>query len=284
MADENAGTIGVLAGSGDLPLILKRHLQAAGRDVIVLAIEGEADRDFGDVPVFRAPIEDLRTLADVLHQQKVTQIVLGGGVVRRPRWQAIRLPLKLMPVLPRAIRALVAGDDALLQTAHRALERLGVELVSIQAVMPELIAPSGRIGQLSPVKADHDAIAAGYRAAKELGRLDIGQAVVVFGTRAVAVEGIEGTEGMLERVRDLRDHGRIAGARRGVLVKCAKPGQDIRSDLPAIGPETIRQAAAAGLSGVAIEAGRSLILNLEDTLKAAEAADLYLWGIDGGEE
>lgn len=282
MSDKDRGKIGIIAGSGDLPLLLARHLKKSGRDVIVLAIEGEADRDFAGVPVFRAPIEDLRALAAILREQGVSRIVMGGGVARRPRWQAIRLPLRLLPVLPRAIRSLLAGDDALLRTAHDALERLGVELVPVQAVLPELIAPCGQIGGIVPSTADRDAIAAGYRAARELGRLDIGQAVVVFGTRAVAVEGIEGTEGMLQRVAALRDHGRIAGTRRGVLVKCAKPDQDMRSDLPTIGPETVRQAVAAGLSGIAVEAGRSLILHLDDTLAAADMAGLYLWGIDGG--
>ncbi|WP_114390970.1 LpxI family protein [Notoacmeibacter marinus] len=284
MASDDDGRIGVLAGSGDLPLLLAKHLVKAGRDVVILAIDGEADRDFGAIPVFRAPIEDLRALAAILRREGVKQIVMGGGVVRRPRWQAIRLPLRLLPVLPRAVRSLVAGDDALLRTAHHALEQLGVELLPIQAVMPELITPSGPISALAPNKADKAAIVAGYRAAKELGRLDIGQAVVVFGTRAVAVEGIEGTEGLLDRVAALRDHGRIAGSRRGVLVKCAKPGQDERSDLPTIGPETVRQAVVAGLSGIAVEAGRSLILDLNGTIAAADTAGLYLWGIDGGEE
>lgn len=271
--------MGIIAGSGDLPAILARHVRQSGRRAVILAIEGEADRDFGGLPVHRAPIENLRLLDRLIKRENITQIVMGGGVVRRPRWQSIRLPMKLVPLLPRAIRGLGAGDDALLRIAGDALEKLGVTMLPVQAVMPELLAPFGRIGTIEPLAKDHESISAGYNAARRLGELDIGQAVVVFGTRAVAVEGIEGTEGLLLRVADLRNHGRIGASRRGVLVKCAKPGQDLRSDLPAIGPETVKQAAAAGLSGIAVETGRSLILNLEDTIAAADRHSVFLWGI-----
>ncbi|RLQ87969.1 LpxI family protein [Notoacmeibacter ruber] len=278
MTTDKEPTIGILAGSGDLPLLLAKGLSQKGRRVVILAIEGEADQDFGDLPVYRAPIEDLRSLARILARENVSQMVMGGGIVRRPRWQSIRLPLKLLPVLPSAVRALSAGDDALLRTAHAALEQMGVELVPVQEILPELLAPAGQIGEIKPLKPDLDSISAGFRAAKALGQLDIGQAAVVFGKRAVAVEGIEGTEGLLHRVGEMRDHGRIGSGRRGVLVKCAKPEQDMRSDLPSIGPETVRQALNARLSGIAVEAERSLILKLEDTIAAADEAGLFLWG------
>ncbi len=281
MGGVTQGKIGIIAGSGDLPVLLARHLAENGQPAVVLALQGEADRDYGGLPVHRAPIENLRLLDSLIRREGITALVMGGGVVRRPRWYAIRLPLKLLPVLPRAVRALRAGDDALLRTAHAALETLGVELLPVQAVMPELLAPTGQIGAIAPRTDDQMSIEVGREAARTLGRLDIGQAAVVFGTRAVAVEGIEGTEGLLKRVADYRNHGRIGATRRGVLVKCAKPHQDLRSDLPTIGPDTVRQAADAGLAGIAVEAGRSLILNLEDTIAAADEAGLFLWGMAG---
>jgi DUF1009 family protein len=102
---------------------------------------------------------------------------------------------------------------------------------------------------------------------------------VAIGGRAIALEGIEGTDAMLERVRSLRDHGRLAGKRRGVLVKCSKPGQEARTDLPSIGPRTVEEAHAAGLAGIAVEAGSSLVLNGPEMIHKADALGLFIIGL-----
>ena len=110
--------------------------------------------------------------------------------------------------------------------------------------------------------------------------MDIGQGAVSVGGRVVALESAEGTDQMLQRVAALRKSGRISARRRGVLVKVCKPQQDLRADLPSIGANTVRLAAAAGLSGIAVEAGRSLVLGREETLQAADAAGLFVYGLE----
>ena len=113
-----------------------------------------------------------------------------------------------------------------------------------------------------------------------IGGLDIGQAAIAVGGRAVALEGIEGTAGLLDRMRDMRNHGRLAGKSGGALVKCVKPDQDERADLPTIGPNTIEAAHAAGLAGVGLEAGRSLIIDYADTIGRADALGLFIVGLE----
>ena len=122
-------------------------------------------------------------------------------------------------------------------------------------------------------------IEAAHAAAKAIGALDIGQAAIAIGGRTIALEGVEGTHGLLERTLELRGHGRLAGKTRGVLVKCAKPGQELRADLPSIGPQTVEAAHAAGLAGIAVEAGRSLILEGPVVLARANALGLFVYGL-----
>jgi DUF1009 family protein len=134
-----------------------------------------------------------------------------------------------------------------------------------------------------PWKSDWRDIEAGRAAAKAIGALDIGQAAVAVGGRVIALEGIEGTGGLLDRAKELRSHGRIAGKTRGVLVKCSKPGQELRADLPSIGPQTVDAAHAAGLAGIAIEAGHSLILDGPTTIARANALGLFIVGLPAAE-
>ena len=144
---------------------------------------------------------------------------------------------------------------------------------------PGLLARPGTIvGRDPDTDASRD-LALAREAVMALGRLDIGQAAVSVCGRVIAVEGAEGTDAMLKRCRSVRDGGRVKG-KGGVLVKCAKPGQDMRVDLPTIGPETVRAAAKAGLSGIGIEAGRVLIAERAETEALAKALSISLWGIE----
>ena len=136
----------------------------------------------------------------------------------------------------------------------------------------------------SPLSTDQRDLDAAFIAAKAIGALDIGQAAVAVGGRVIALEGVEGTDGLLERVVNLRNHGRLGKAKRGVLVKCAKPQQELRADLPTIGVETIERAHRAGLVGVGVEAEKSLILERDGVVAAADAAGLFVIGLTGHSE
>ncbi len=276
-----ADRVGVVAGSGTLPVEVAASLRAQGHAPFVIIVEGECDRR--DVleayEHVRLRLEDLTSLVSMLKRNKITHLVLAGGIARRPALRQFRWGLGLLAALPRIMRGLLRGDDALLRAIIAHIEDNGIVVVSQQAFVPDLIAQDGTMTSIKPLKSDWRDIEAAAEAARAIGRLDIGQAAVAIGGRAVALEGIEGTAGLLERMITLRNHGRIVAHRRGVLAKCAKPAQDMRVDIPSIGPETVEAAHAAGLAGIAVDAGRAFVLDHDATIARANELGLFIVGL-----
>lgn len=281
---EPRGRIAVVAGSGSLPRSVLETLVRRGDTPVAILIEGEADEARAVEGIDAVPfrLEDAGALVARLKAHGVDRVVLAGGVARRPKLAAFRWSIGLLRMIPGLVRALRSGDNALLESVIAHLNANGIAVIGAHELVPDLLAPSGSMTRKAPESADLDNIAAGIRAARAIGALDIGQAAVAIGRRVVALEGIEGTEGLLDRVRDLRGHGRIRAVTGGVLVKCVKPDQDPRADLPAIGVRTIEAAHAAGLSGVAVEAGRSFVLDHAQTVARADALGLFLYGFEAG--
>ncbi len=275
--------IAVVAGSGSLPRDVVAALVHAGHRPLVVAIEQDADHfppGTEDFDVWPTPVERLGLVLPKLKRAGVTHLVLAGGVSQRPPILKVRFGLDILKVLPRLIAAYARGDDGLLRAVIAYIEENGIKVVGAHEIAPDLLAPAGVITRSKPTKADEADIAAAFEAARTIGALDIGQAAIAVGGRAVALEGIEGTAGLLARMRDMRDHGRLAGQKRGVLVKCVKPKQELRADLPTIGPETVDAVHAAGLVGIAVEAGRSLIMDHDETLKRADKLGIFVIGLE----
>lgn len=275
--------MGVIAGSGSLPVEVVSRLVADGRKPFLVLVAGEAEPHpaFADCESVVLGVEQSGSLVSHLRRAGVTHAVLAGGVARRPALLALlRNAAGLVRLLPRLIAGLVKGDDGLLRALVGHIEAGGIKVVGAHEIVPDLLAPAGTLTRAKPHASDCRDIDAALAAARAIGALDIGQAAIAVGGRVIALEGIEGTDGLLERARALRGHGRIAGKTRGVLVKCAKPGQELRADLPAIGPRTVEDAHAAGLAGVAVEAGRSFILSSHDTIARADALGLFVVGLD----
>ncbi|UCI10229.1 LpxI family protein [Mesorhizobium sp. B1-1-8] len=277
--------VGIVAGGGSLPVEIADGLAAHGHAPFILLMEGEADRqqELRRYENDSLALEQIGSLVATLKRHGVTHLVLAGEIKRRPKLTDMRPSLGLLAIVPSVVTALARGDDGLLKVLTRGLEKRGIKVVGAHEVVPELAASEGTLTAAAPNRSDWRDIEAGRAAAKAIGALDIGQAAVAIGGRAIALEGIEGTHGLLERTRDLRGHGRLAGKARGVLVKCAKPGQELRVDLPSIGPRTVEAAHAAGLAGIAVEAGRSLILEGPATLSRANALGLFIVGLPASE-
>jgi len=278
---EAGSRVGIVAGGGKLPEAVASALEAQGRRPYIIMVEGEADpagplaahdHDF-------LAVEHFASLVPLLKRNGVTHVVLAGEVRRRPRLSKLRMNFSLLASLPRIALELALGDDGLLRAVLRYIERRGIKVVGAHEVVPELLAVEGCLTKTLPRKPDWRDIGKARAAAEAIGALDIGQGAVAIGGRVVALEGIEGTNGLLERVRDLRGHGRLAGKSGGVLVKCAKPGQELRADLPTIGPQTVRLAHAAGLSGIGVEAGRSLVMDGPGVVADADALGLFVVGL-----
>lgn len=271
--------VALVAGGGKLPEEVAAALALKGEPPFVVAVEGEADSDFSSYEHKWVPIESIGTLPALFRSRGVTHLVLAGHIGRRPKWWRLQPTPALVAALPGVISALVRGDDGLLRTVVSQFERHGIAVIGAHEIVPELLAAEGPLTRATPQQADRRDLDSALAAALAIGALDIGQAAVAIGGRAIALEGIEGTDGLLARIKDLRGHGRLAGRKRGVLVKCAKPGQELRVDLPAIGPATVEAAHAAGLAGIGVEAGRSLVLEAGKTIERADALGLFIVGL-----
>jgi len=202
------------------------------------------------------------------------------GTLVRPALSEVRLDWGTLRVLGRVWAAFRGGDDHLLSGIGRILEQDGFRMVGIKDVAPDLLMPEGCLTRTAPDQNAAGDIARGREVLAALSPFDIGQAAVVIDGHVVGVEDIEGTDGLLARVARLRKEGRIrARAMRGVLVKAPKRGQDLRFDLPTIGSRTIEGAAAAGLAGIAIVAGNTIVADPQAMIEAADAAGLFVTGL-----
>ncbi len=273
-----APKLGILAGSGDLPRRIIAACVADLRPYFVIAFEGQTDPE----TVANSPHAWIRLGAAgktvrKLHDESVEHVVMAGGI-RRPSMAALRPDWWAARFLART-GALGLGDDGLLSAIVRELEeKEGFRFVGVNELIPEVLAEAGTWGRLHP---DHQAaqdIERGREVALAIGALDVGQGVVVQQGLILAVEAIEGTDAMLDRCAELKREG--LG---GVLVKIRKPGQEDRADLPTIGPATVSRAAAAGLRGIAVEAGATVVLDFDAMIRIADESGLFLIGIDVGD-
>jgi DUF1009 family protein len=274
--------LGIIAGGGGVPALVAAAATAAGRPVCILAIKGEADASVERFPHHWLHWGEIGRLFDLLSRERVGDVVICGAV-NRPDFASIRVDLGAILSLPRILSFMVGGDDTVLKNVVRFLEDRGYRVVGAHEIAPDLVGDASLSGRHRPGKDADGDIAVGIEASQSLGRLDIGQAVVAIGGRVIAVEGIEGTDEMLSRVADLRERGRIkAGRGAGVLVKAAKPQQDLRVDMPTIGPRTVETVARAGLGGIAIEAGRVMIVDRAATIETADRLKIFLAARDFG--
>jgi len=263
--------LALIAGVGRLPELIVRHLQASGRPFRVYALKGFAP-DRLEAECFA--IEHLGSFLARLRDCGQTEVCLAGGV-RRPAVDPDRIDALIRPLVPRLMQAMGHGDDALLRTLLAIGAEHGLTFLGAHDVMPALLASAGPLGARVP---DADALADSARARAILDALapvDVGQAAAVAGGLCLGIETAQGTAELLRFVGATR--GTVAGPRGGVLVKRPKVGQEIRVDLPAIGPDTVDQALAAGLTGISIAAGGTLVLDRAEVVSRADAGGLALW-------
>ncbi|WP_119678347.1 LpxI family protein [Indioceanicola profundi] len=270
-----AGRLGILAGSGNLPAQVAESCRRDGRDLFIIALEGQAVASElpEGVPTAWYRMGAAGAILDRLKAEGVRDIVMAGRV-RRPSLAELRPDWRAAQVLARA-SARALGDDGLLGAVSKVLEQEGFHVVGADELAGDLLTPVGVLTRALPDEQAEADIARGIAAARDLGRLDIGQAVVVQQGIVLGVEAIEGTDALISRCAGLKRSG--AGP---VLVKVRKPQQDRRFDLPAIGPDTVTACAAAGFAGIAAEAGGTLFLGRESALTAADAAGLFVAGVN----
>jgi DUF1009 family protein len=272
--------IGLIAAGGVMPFAVADSLVARGLNPVLFALKGACDPV--RVEGFRhhwISVGQVGRAVKLFRSENCRDLVFIGTLVR-PALSEIRLDWGTLRVIGRVWAAFRGGDDHLLSGIGRILEQDGFRMVGIRDVAPDLLMPEGCITRAAP---DHSAvadIARGRDVLRALSPFDIGQAAIVIDGHVVGVEDIEGTDGLLARVAHLRAEGRIrAKAARGVLVKAPKSTQDLRFDLPTIGPRTIEGAAKARLAGVAIVAGNTIVVEPQTMIEAADAAGLFVTGV-----
>lgn len=267
------GKIGIIAGGGDLPRLLISACRAAGREPFVLALSDYAD------PALTEGVEHawvrLGAMGEAFAALKtagVTEVVFAGAI-RRPSLAALKPDARGAAFIAR-VGGKALGDDGLLRAVAAEFAREGLVLKGAHEILADILARPGLYGSIAPDAAALSDIARGIEVAKGIGALDVGQGAVVQQGMVLAVEAVEGTDRMLGRCGELMREG--PG---GVLVKVCKPGQDRRLDLPTIGVSTVEAAAAAGLRGIAVEAGAALVLDAAAVGARADALGLFVQGL-----
>ncbi len=266
-----ASRLGIVAGGGDVPGRISAACEKAGREVYILGLKGQAHPDTLDADAWIRLGEAGKGI-ELLREAAVEELTVVGRVAR-PSLRQLRPDAWSARFLAKVGKAAL-GDDSLLSALAREIEREGFRVVAPESILNNLLAIESQYGVSAPDQLALDDIERGVAVARALGTLDIGQAVIVQQGHVLGVEAAEGTDELIERCGRLRLEGKG-----GVLVKIAKPGQDRRIDLPTVGPATVEIAAAAGLRGIAVEAGGALVIDRDAVVRAADASGLFVISI-----
>jgi len=277
---ESGLSVGIVAGGGTLPAAVMRSLESRGQRAVVFAIKGFCDpATIAGRAHHWVALGQIGRLTQLLRRERCRDVVPVGSLIR-PALSELRLDWQTLRVMPSLIRAFRGGDDHLLTSVASIFADNGFRLVGVNDVAPELTVPEGTLTRRKPDAAALRDIAKGRAALAAMSAFDVGQAAVVIDEHVVALEDIEGTDALLQRVARLRERRRIrAAAGRGVLVKAPKTGQNLRLDMPALGPRTVAGAQEAQLAGIAVVAGQTLLAEAEAVVAAADRAGLFVVGV-----
>jgi DUF1009 family protein len=248
---------------------------------MIVGVDGEADGAISEFPHDWFRWGQLGYLEKLLSGHGKGDVVLIGSVKTRPDFKRLKLDLGTVRMLPMLVSLMANGDNTVLTGAIKVVESWGHQVVGAHEIADDLVATAGALTDKPPRGDDMKDANRAMAAARAIGAIDAGQAAASVNGRIVALEAAEGTDGVLARIATLRQNGRLKwSGRAGVLAKCPKPQQDLRVDMPTIGPSTVAGVDAAGLAGIAIEAGHVMIVERENTLRQAKAAGVFIFAVD----
>ncbi len=275
-----AEPLAIVCGGGSFPAAVADAVARRGRQPVMFGVRGWADpRVIERYPHHWIAIGQAGRFFRLTRAERCREAVFIGTLLR-PAITQIRLDWYTIRVMPRVIRFFSGGDDGLLTGLARLMEDGGLRIVGLAEVAPDILVPEGLLGRHQPSPRDRADIARALAVIAAVGPFDVGQAAVVANNHVLAVEGAEGTDNLLARIADLRAQGRVTTPNGvGVLVKAPKRGQDRRFDLPAIGPRTVENAARAGLAGIAVTAGSTIIAEPEQVMATADRTGLFFAGV-----
>jgi DUF1009 family protein len=278
------GPLMIVCGGGLLPFAVADAAKRRGRKVFIYALRDSADAErVASYPHIWGGVAQFGRFCRYARQHDCQDVVFIGSLTRPVFWR-MRPDLKTLLLAPKIYQAFLGGDDHLLSGIGRLLEQHGFRIVGAHEIAPEILLGEGLMGSEAPSERDQADIVRGLELLQATGPFDIGQAAVIAHKRVLAIEASEGTDRMLERLAQLRREEAIRWpAGTGVLVKAPKPGQNNLFDLPSIGPKTIEMAALAGLAGVAVAAGATMVAEPQAVIAAADRARLFVTGVPAWE-
>ena len=272
--------LAIICGGGSFPAAVADAVAQGGRRPVMFGVRGWADPKVVERYTHHwIAIGQAGRFFRLTRAEHCREGLFIGTLLRPPITQ-IRLDWFSIRQMPRVIHLFRGGDDWLLSGLAKLMEENGLRIVGVADVAPEIVAPEGTLSRAHPSLRDRADIARALELIAALGPFDVGQAAIVANNHVLAVEAAEGTDNMLARIADLRQQRRLttpAGV--GVLVKAPKPGQDRRFDLPAVGRQTIENVARAGLAGLAVAAGGTIIADAAEVTAAADRAGIFFVGV-----
>jgi DUF1009 family protein len=270
--------IGIICGGGSVPFAVADGALGK-RQIVMFALRGAADpKRVSAYPHHWVGPFELGRICQLARQEGCRELVFIG-LLLRPKFSELRTDILTWRLLPRLIRLVRGGDAHLLEGIIKIFEEQGFTVVGAHELAPTILTPPGPAGQAIPNEHNLADIARGIAILRGMGPYDIGQAVVISRNQVLAVEAAEGTDAMLARVAELRRIGRIPSAG-GVLIKAPKPQQDLRIDLPTIGPKTVDGALRAKLDGIATVAGASILAEPARVAEMANQSNLFVVGVN----
>lgn len=266
---EEEKALGIIAGGGQFPLLVAEAAKRRGLRVVAVAHEGETDPALAELveSISWVKLGKLGRLIKVLKHWSIKEVILAGSITKMRMFEGVRPDLRALSVMTKLA---IFHDDDILRALANELKKEGINVIDSTKYLPEIMAPQGCLTKRRPTKGEKEDIEFGWKIAKELGRLDIGQCVVVRRKTVLALEAIEGTDETILR------GGRLA-KEKAVVVKVSKPGQDLRFDLPTVGLNTVKTMARVGATVLAVEAGKTLIFDRDKMVEYAQQHGITIY-------
>lgn len=276
--------LAIIAGGGEVPLLIAQGERGAGRPPFIVEVTGFADQDFSAYDRAAFPVTKIGGMQKAMREAGCDAVCFIGRITRPDFKSLMGLDRAAMALLPKIIQAARYGDDALMRVIIDSFENKGLRAIGADQALASLVPQPGTLGAIKPNATAMADIEKALTIARAIGAHDIGQGAVVANGLVLAVEAQEGTDNMLARVAELPGDIRgTAEGRVGVLAKTPKPQQERRIDLPTIGLHTIEGVSRAGLAGIAILAGNALIPRMDETIAAADAAGVFIYAATADE-
>lgn len=269
---DNLQPLAIFAGRGILPKMLIEDCLKKGRKFIVFQLEGENyEIDYSPFNPMKLGYGEVEKFLAVIHENKIKNLIFIGGVTK-PNFASLKVDKRGAVLVAKILANKILGDDAVLRSVIKFFEKEGLKILRIDELLDCVISVKSTLTQRAPTKENLADIALGVKAIKSFSNFDVGQSLVIAQKQIIAVEALEGTDEMIKRCAGLQ----VDYKKQAVLLKMKKKNQSSKADLPTIGVETIKNCAAAGISGIAIQASSTLVLHKEEVIKKADELGLFL--------